>query len=46
MAKALEARGVHVKGNADVMVTTLTRRVKKGKLKAKKDSESWVYWTE
>ncbi len=46
VAKALEARGIRVKGNVDVMVTTLTRRVKKGKLKAEKDSDGWVYWTE
>ena len=46
VAKALEAKGVRVKGNAGVMLTTLTRRVKKGKLKANKGSQGWVYWTE
>jgi uncharacterized protein (DUF362 family) len=45
VAKALEARGVRVKGNTGVMVTTLNRKVKKEKLKTEKRPDGWVYWT-
>ena len=46
VTKALEAMGISTKGNAGVIATTLTRRVGKGKLKAAKDPDGWVYWTE
>jgi len=46
VAKALEAMGISTEGNAGVIATTLTRRVRKGKLKAAKDPDGWVYWTE
>lgn len=44
--KAFEARGISTKGNTGIIATTLTRRVKKGKLKAAKELDGWVYWTE
>ena len=46
VAKALEARGISTKGNAAIIATTLTRRVRKGKLEGAKDTDGWVYWTE
>lgn len=46
VTKALEAKGVRVNSNTGMIVTTLARRVKKGKLKASKDVDGWVYWTE
>ena len=44
--KAFEAKGISTKGNTGVIATTLTRRVRKGKLKAAKDPDGWIYWTE
>ncbi len=44
--EAFEAKGISTKGYAGVIATTLTRRVKAGKLKAAKESSGWVYWTE
>jgi len=44
--KVLKARSVPVEGNMNLVITTLTRRVKKGMLKAKKEPEGWIYWTE
>lgn len=44
--KALKAKGLRVKGNASVIATTLSRRMKKGQLKGLKDSSGWVYWTD
>lgn len=46
VAKALEALGISTKGNAGMIATTLTRRVRKGKLKVIKDPDGWIYWTE
>lgn len=46
VAKALETKGLRTKGNAGVIATTLTRRVKKGKLSAIKGVDGWLYWTE
>ena len=46
VVKAFEARGISTKGNAGVIATTLTRRVRKGKLKVAKEPVGWVYWTE
>jgi uncharacterized protein (DUF362 family) len=46
VAKALEAKRVQVKGNVTAMVTTLNRRVKKGKLKTERRPDGWVYWIE
>ena len=43
--KALKAKSVPVEGNMNLVVTTLKRRVKKGKLKSKKGPEGWIYWT-
>ena len=45
VAKALKARSVPVEGNMNLVVTTLERRVKKGTLKAEKETEGWTYWT-
>jgi hypothetical protein len=44
--KALKARSVPVEDNMNLVVTTLTRRVKKGTLKAANGSDGWIYWTE
>jgi len=44
--KVLKAKSVPVEGNMNLVVTTLTRRVKKGALKASKGANGWVYWTE
>jgi uncharacterized protein (DUF362 family) len=44
--KVLKARSVPVEDNMNLVITTLTRRVKKGALKAKKEPEGWTYWTE
>ena len=46
IVKAFEARGISTKGHTSIIATTLTRRVKKGKLKATKDPDGWIYWTE
>jgi len=46
VAKALEARAISTKGNASIIANTLTRRAKKGVLKAAKGPAGWVYWTE
>ena len=46
VVKAFEARGILTKGNIRMIATTLTRRVRKGKLKATKELDEWVYWTE
>lgn len=46
VARALEAMGISAKGNAGAVATTLTRRVRKDKLKAAKEPDGWVYWTE
>jgi uncharacterized protein (DUF362 family) len=46
VVRAFEARGISTKGNTGMIITTLTRRVKKGKLKAGKEPSGWVYWTE
>ena len=46
VVKAFEARGISTKGNIGIIATTLTRRVRKGKLKATNESDGWVYWTE
>jgi uncharacterized protein (DUF362 family) len=44
--KALKAKSISVEGNMNLVVTTLTRRVKKGVLKAVNGSDGWIYWTE
>jgi uncharacterized protein (DUF362 family) len=44
--KTLMDRSVPVEGNMNLVVTTLTRRVKKGLLKTEKAGETWIYWTE
>jgi uncharacterized protein (DUF362 family) len=44
--KALKDKSIPVEGNMNLVVTTLTRRVKKGVLKARKGPDGWIYWTE
>ena len=44
--KTLKAKSIPVEDNMNLVVTTLTRRVKKGVLKAADSSDGWVYWTE
>lgn len=44
--KALKDKLIPVESNMNLVVTTLTRRVKKGVLKAKKGLDGWIYWTE
>jgi uncharacterized protein (DUF362 family) len=44
--KALKVKSVPVEGNMNLVITTLKRRCKKGVLKAKKEPEGWIYWTE
>lgn len=44
--KALEARGIAIKGKRGVTYTTLTRRVTKGTLKGARSSDGWYFWTE
>ncbi|UCE95449.1 MAG: DUF362 domain-containing protein [Candidatus Bathyarchaeota archaeon] len=46
VVKAFESKGISTKGYRGVISTTLTRREKTGKLKAVKESNGWVYWTE
>jgi len=46
VAKALEARGLSTKGKEGKIANSLARRVKKGVLRAAKDPEGWIYWTE
>lgn len=46
VVKAFEANGVSTKGSLGLIATTLTRRVRKGRLKAARESGGWVYWTE
>ncbi len=45
VVKAFEARGISTKGYTGVIATTLTRRVRSGKLKATQELEGMVYWT-
>lgn len=44
--KTLMNRSVPVEGNMNLVVTILTRRVKKDLLKTEKVGETWTYWTE
>jgi uncharacterized protein (DUF362 family) len=46
VVKAFENRGVSTKGYVSVISSTLTRRVRMGKLKAIKEISGWIYWTE
>lgn len=46
VAKALEARGLSTIGKENRIAKSLSRRVKKGVLKATKGANGWVYWTE
>jgi len=46
VAETLMDRSVPVEGNMNLVVTTLTRRVKNGLLKTEKAGETWIYWTE
>lgn len=46
VTKALEAKGLSTKGKERRIADSLSRRVKKGVLKAVKSQEGWVYWTE
>jgi hypothetical protein len=42
--QAFEAKGIATKGYTGIISTTLTRRVKKGKLRASKGPNGWLYW--
>lgn len=44
--KALENKSIQTKGYTGVIATTLARKVKKGVLKATKNPDGWIYWTE
>ena len=46
VVKAFETRGISTKGKTGIIATTLTRRVRKGKLKAAEELGGWIYWTE
>jgi len=46
VAKALESRAISTKGKEGRIANSLSRRVKKGVLKAAKGPDGWVYWTE
>jgi hypothetical protein len=46
VARALEAKGIPTKNKEDKIASILTRRVRKGTLKAAKCHDGWVYWTE
>ena len=46
VAKALESRGIATEGKEGRIANSLSRRVKKGVLKAAKGADGWVYWTE
>ncbi|MFP3985240.1 MAG: hypothetical protein ACLFU9_04660 [Candidatus Bathyarchaeia archaeon] len=46
VAKALEVKGFAKKGNASVIATSLTQRVKKNSLKGVKSPEGLICWTE
>jgi len=46
VVKAFEARGISTKGYTGVITTTLSRRVRTGKLKVAKELSGLVYWTE
>lgn len=46
VAKALESRAISTKGKEGRIANSLSRRVKKGVLKAAKGPDVWVYWTE
>ncbi len=46
VAKALESRAISTKGKEGRIAKSLSRRVKKGVLKAAKGLDGWVYWTE
>jgi uncharacterized protein (DUF362 family) len=45
VVKAFETRGISTKSYTGIIATTLTRRVRTGKLKAAKELSGWVYWT-
>lgn len=42
--KALEDHDARARGRSKIIVTTLTRRVKKGVLKGTKGPDDWIYW--
>ena len=44
--KALEDKARPVKGKTHIVLTTLTRKVRRGDLKGTKSSEGWNFWTE
>jgi hypothetical protein len=46
LMKALKTRSVPVEGNTNLVITTLTRRIKKGIVKAERRPDGWTYWTE
>jgi len=44
--KALEDKALPVKGKAAIILTTITRKVRRGDLKGTKGPEGWTFWTE
>ncbi len=46
VGRVLKDRSVPVEGNTNLIATTLTRRVSKGILRARKELEGWTYWME
>lgn len=46
VVKALEDKALPMKGKADAILTTLTRKVRRGDLKGTKGPEGWTFWTE
>jgi hypothetical protein len=46
VTRALEAKGIPTKNKEDKIASILTRKVKKGTLKAANGPNGWIYWTE
>lgn len=44
--KELENKALPVKGKANIILQTLTRKVRKGGLKGTHGPEGWTFWTE
>lgn len=44
--QAFEENGISTKGNENKIADSLSRRVKKGVMKASKISKGWIYWAE
>jgi len=46
VVKALEDKALPVKGKENIILITLTRKVRRGDLKGTKSLEGWAFWTE